>query len=76
MTTTMIPMNYTAERRKAVAAAISRALTPAQLTMVHELMQANDPMGPAPRAEHILQWLRINMPSSAVKIEEDLYPAD
>ncbi len=74
--TTTFAMNYSTERRKALAAAIERALTPAQLTMVRELAQASDPHGLEPRAEQLLQWLRVNMPSSAVKIEEDLYPAD
>lgn len=74
--TTTFDMGYTSARRKALNAAIARVLTPAQLTMVRELMQAEDPHGPALRAEQVMQWLRVNMPSSAVKIEEDLYPAD
>jgi hypothetical protein len=74
--TTTFDMHYSAARRKALMSAITRELTPVQLTMVRELMQAQDAKAPAPHAEQVLQWLRENMPTSAVRIEDSLYPHD
>ena len=57
-------------RRKALAAALRQALTPAQLTMIHELLAAERPGKPAPQAEDILFWMRLNMPVAASRIDE------
>lgn len=72
----MISMNFTPKRSKALNAAIEQVLAPAQITMVREFLQAEDPMGPAPRASDMLSWIRMNMPMAAVRIEELLYPND
>ncbi len=72
----MITMSYTPQRRKALEAAISRVLTPAQQTMVRELLCAEDPTVRAPKAEEMLYWIRFNMPRAAARIEFVLHPAE
>ena len=62
--------------RKAVAAAISSVLTPAELTMAHQFLVAERPGRPAPQPEEILSWVRLNMPAAAQRLEHVLYPAD
>ena len=63
-------------RRKFVASAIAQVIAPAQLTMAHQLMAAEKPGRPAPQAEEILFWLRLNMPVAAEKIDAIIHPAD
>lgn len=63
-------------RRKIVAQAISSILSPAQMTMAHQLMAAEKPGRPAPMPEEVLFWLRLNMPVAAEKIDAILHPGD
>ena len=69
-------MNYDTPGRKMLAAVIGQALTPDQLTMAHHLMAAEKPGRPAPRAEDILYWLRLNMPAAAERVDALLHPAE
>jgi hypothetical protein len=66
----MTLMTMTPSRRKALAKAIASVLSPAQLTMAHELIAAERPGQPAPQAEEILFWMRLNMPSAAARVDE------
>ncbi len=63
-------------RRKIVASAITQVLSPAQMTMAHQLLAAERPGRPAPQPEEVLFWLRLNMPVAAEKIDAILHPAD
>lgn len=63
-------------RRKIVAQAITSVITPAQMTMAHQLMSAEKPGRPAPMPEEILFWLRLNMPVAAGQIDAILHPCD
>ena len=63
-------------RRKIVASVIAQVISPAQLTMAHQLMSAEKPGRPAPQPEEVLFWLRLNMPVAAEKIDAILHPAD
>jgi len=67
---------YDAPTRKMLATVIGQALTPDQLTMAHNLMAGEKPGRPAPRAEDLLFWLRLNMPSAAERVDELLHPAE
>ena len=64
-----------ASRRKSMASAISRVISPAQMTMAHQLMAAEKPGRPAPQPKEILFWLRLNMPVAAGRIDAILHPA-
>ena len=61
-----------ASRRKALACALSQAVTPAQLTAARELMQAEAPGRPSPQPEEILYWMRLNMPVATRRVEDIL----
>jgi len=63
-------------RRKLVASVIAQVISPAQLTMAHELMAAEKPGRSAPQPEEILFWLRLNMPAAAERVDAILHPAD
>lgn len=63
-------------RRKIVAQAIASVVSPAQMTMAHQLMAAEKPGRPAPQPEEVLFWLRLNMPVAAEKIDAILHPHD
>jgi hypothetical protein len=63
-------------RRKIVAQAITSVITPAQMTMAHQLMSAEKPGRPAPQPEDVLFWLRLNMPVAAGQIDAILHPCD
>ena len=63
-------------RRKIVAQVIASVISPAQMTMAHQLMAAEKPGRPAPQPEEILFWLRLNMPVAADRIDAILHPAD
>jgi hypothetical protein len=63
-------------RRKHVTSVISQILSPAQMTMAHQLMAAEKPGRPAPQAEELLFWIRLNMPVAAARIDAILHPAD
>lgn len=63
-------------RRKIVASVISQVISPAQITMAHQLMSAEKPGRPAPQPEEVLFWLRLNMPVAAGQIDAILHPAD
>lgn len=71
---TLVPLD--AVRRKQLTYAISRVLTPAQLTMAYEFMAAERYGRPMPQAEDVLYWMRLNMPLAAQRVEEVLHPAD
>lgn len=66
----MTLMTMTPSRRKTLAKAIASVLSPAQLTMVHELLAAERPGRPAPQVEEILFWMRLNMPTAAARVDE------
>ncbi|MBI5245741.1 MAG: hypothetical protein HY923_01060 [Elusimicrobia bacterium] len=68
---TMSPLD--ASRRKLLASIIRQVLSPAQLTMVHELLAAERPGRPAPQAEDIMFWMRLNMPVASDRIDELLH---
>ncbi len=61
-------------RRKALQSAIIQVLTPAQLTMVSELVCAEDPEHSEPVVDDILYWMRLNMPVAARQVEDVLHP--
>ncbi|MBI3554566.1 MAG: hypothetical protein HY077_18895 [Elusimicrobia bacterium] len=61
-------------RRKALHSAIIQVLTPAQLTMVSELVCAEDPDHAEPVVDDILYWMRLNMPMAARQVEDVLHP--
>jgi nitrate/nitrite-specific signal transduction histidine kinase len=61
-------------RRKALHTAIAQVLSPAQLTMVRELVSAEDPEHAEPVVDDILYWMRLNMPNAAIQVEEVLHP--
>jgi len=63
-------------RRKLVASVIASVISPAQLTMAHELMAAEKSGRPAPSPEEVLFWLRLNMPTAAERVDAILHPAD
>ncbi len=63
-------------RRKLVASVLAQVLSPAQLTMAHQLMAAEKPGRPAPQPEEVLFWVRLNMPVAAERIDAILHPAD
>ncbi len=63
-------------RRKLVASVIASVISPAQLTMAHELISAERPGRTTPSPEELLFWLRLNMPSVAERIDAILHPAD
>lgn len=63
-------------RRKLVAQTIAQVISPAQLTMAHQLMAAEKPGRPAPQPEELLFWIRLNMPVAAEKIDAILHPHD
>lgn len=63
-------------RRKLVASVIAQVVSPAQLTMAHELMAAEKPGCAAPQPEEVLFWLRLSMPVLAERIDAILHPAD
>ncbi len=63
-------------RRKLVASVISQVISPAQLTMAHQLMAAEKPGRPSPQPEEVLFWIRLNMPSAAERIDAILHPHD
>jgi hypothetical protein len=62
-------------RRKLVAAVIAQVLTPCQITMAHELIEAEHP-GMVPQPEDLLFWLRLNMPVAAESVDAILHPDD
>ncbi|MBI4349540.1 MAG: hypothetical protein HY553_22080 [Elusimicrobia bacterium] len=68
--------SYTPERRKTLHVALDFVLTPAQRTMVRELVRLEDPQGPEPKAEALLYWIRLNMPRAAARIDAFLHPRD
>lgn len=72
----MITATYSVDRRRALESAIARELSAAQLTMVYELIAAQDPSGSAPKAEDIMYFLRLNMPLAVARIEARLHPND
>lgn len=72
----MTTATYTHDRRKALEAAIARELSPAQRTMVIELVCAQRPDGSAPKVEDIMYFLRLNMPTAVARIEARLHPND
>ena len=61
-------------RRKALVSAIAEVLTPAQRTMVCELVQAEDPHHAEAQPEDLIYWMRLNMPSAARQVEDVLHP--
>ena len=63
-------------RRKLVTSVIAQSLSPAQLTMAHQLLVAENPGRPAPQPEELLFWIRLNMPVAAERIDAILHPAD
>lgn len=63
-------------RRKIVASVLAQVLSPAQLTMAHQLMVAEKPGRPAPQPEEVLFWVRLNMPVAAEKVDAILHPCD
>ncbi len=63
-------------RRKLVSSVIAQVISPAQLTMAHQLMAAEKPGRPAPQPEEVLFWIRLNMPSAAERIDAILHPHD
>lgn len=63
-------------RRKLVASVIAEVLSPAQITMAHQLLAAEKPGRPAPQPEELLFWIRLNMPVAAERIDAILHPAD
>ena len=71
--TTLLAVSPSQRRR--INAAIVGSLTPAQLTLVRELMAAEKP-GAAFQPEDKLFWIRLNLPDAAARIESILYPAD
>ena len=73
---TMITTIYTTDRRRALDLTIARVLTPAQHTMVRELIRAETPKGCSPRAEDMMYWIRLNMPVVASRIEALLHPKE
>ena len=72
----MITMSYTAGRRKELGKALLRVLTPAEHTMVRELVHAERRGGPVPQPEEMLYWLRLNMPRASSRLEAVLHPRD
>lgn len=76
MNMTVTVSAQTPVHRKAIAAAISRCLTPPELTMVHQFWAAERPGKPAPTPEQVLRWIRLNMPAAAYRVDRVLYPAD
>ena len=68
---TMTPLD--ASRRKLLAATIRQVLSPAQLTMVHELLAAERPGQPAPQPEDVMFWMRLNMPVASDRVDELLH---
>ena len=71
---TMSPLD--ASRRKLLASVIRQVLSPAQLTMVHELLAAERPGRPAPQAEDVMFWMRLNMPVASDRVDEMLHLAE
>lgn len=67
---------YTPERRKTLQAAFAHVLTPAQHTMVRELVRLEYPRGPEPRTEDMLYWIRLSMPRAAARVDAFLHPRD
>ena len=67
---------YAAERRQLLETALERFLTPAQTSMVRELVRAEIPTSADPQAEDMLYWIRFNMPVTAHRIDRWLHPAD
>lgn len=63
-------------RRKFVLSAISSVISPSQLKMALELMEAEKPGRGEPRPEEILFWIRLNMPVAAERIDAILHPHD
>jgi hypothetical protein len=72
----MMTITRRIEPRKTLEVALDEVLTPAQRTMVRELLRVEDPMGPAPKAADMLYWIRLNMPRTAERIDSLLHPAD
>jgi hypothetical protein len=68
---TMTPLD--AARRKLLASVIKQVLTPIQLTMVHELIAAENPGRPAPQPEDVMFWMRLNMPIASDSIDQLLH---
>jgi hypothetical protein len=62
-------------RRKLVSAVIAQVLTPCQITMAHQLIEAEHP-GMVVMPEDLLFWLRLNMPVAAESIDAILHPED
>lgn len=69
----MMTMPLDPARRKLLASVIRQVLSPAQLTMVHELIAAERPGRPAPQAEDIMFWMRLNMPVASDRVDELLH---
>ena len=69
-------MSTTAERRKTLEGTLRRVLTPAERTMVRELVSAERPESPTPQAEDLFYWLRLNMPVAAARIDTILHPSE
>ncbi len=61
-------------RRKALVCAITEVLTPAQRTMISEIIQAEDPAHNQPEPDDLFYWMRLNMPVAARKVEDILHP--
>jgi len=75
ITQTFSPVRSIASyRRKALQSAIIQVLTPAQLTMVRELVCAEDPDHSDPIVDDIFYWMRLNMPVAAMQVEDVLHP--
>ena len=72
----MTLVSFDGSRRKIVSSVISQVISPAQLTMAHQLMSAEKPGRPAPQPEEVLFWIRLNMPSAAERIDAILHPND
>ena len=67
-------MTLHSPRHKALASAIAQVLTPAERSMVRELIAAEVAGRPAPGAEDMMYWMRLNMPTAAIRVEDILHP--
>ena len=65
--------NFSAPRRKLLAAALSKVLAPAQLTAAREFMRAERPRRAEPQPEEILYWMRVNMPLATGRVERIIF---
>jgi hypothetical protein len=72
----MTLVSFDGSRRKFVSSVLSQVLSPASLTMAHQLWAAEKPGRSAPQPEDVLLWVRLNMPVAAERIDELLHPAE